>query len=304
MRGAAYRQVKPRDVGRPPHPAGAKTQIQSASRAVRLLLLIAERPDGATATESATALGVPVPTAYHLLNTLVAEGVLAKDPRRRYVLGPRVGLIADAVSRDLIAPSFLAGPLEDLAASTGETAYLTAWRRGEITVLDCVEGAHAVKVSGLYRGYCEHAHARSTGKLLLAWASVDVREDYLSKHPLLPLTERTIVDRAHFDHELERIRRHGFATDTEEFAEGVACVAVPVVEGASLIAAYTVAAPRERFDRRRDELTQAALGAARSVAARARAGGSEHEPPSSPPVTGPAAGRERTSRRKRAGVGR
>jgi IclR family transcriptional regulator, acetate operon repressor len=270
---------------------------------VRLLMFIAERPDGATATESASALALPLPTAYHLLNTLVAEGVLAKDPRRRYVLGPRVGLLADAVSRDLIPPSFLAGPLHDLAASTGETAYLTAWRRGSITVLDCVEGAHAVKVSGLHRGYCEHAHARSTGKLLLAWASVEVREDYLSKHPLLPLTDRTIVDRAHFEHELERVRRDGFATDIEEFAEGVACVAVPVVEGASLIAAYTVAAPRARFDRRREELTHAALRAARSVATRARAGGSEHEQPSSPPVAGRAVRRERGPR-KRAGVRR
>jgi IclR family transcriptional regulator, acetate operon repressor len=139
---------------------GAKTQIRSVSRAMRLLFLAAERPDGARATEAADSRGIPVPTAYHLLNTLVAEGMLAKDPQHRYVLGPRVGVLSDAVARDLLVPHFLAAPLRALAEEAGETAYVTAWRRRVITVLDSVEGARAVKVSGLYPG-CSRSHPRA-----------------------------------------------------------------------------------------------------------------------------------------------
>jgi len=258
-------------------PGPAKTHIQSVSRAVRLLLLVAQGSDGATATELARGVGIAVPTAYHLLNTLLAEGMLAKDPSRRYVLGPRIGVLSDAVARDLVAPPFLLEPLRTLAEDTGETAYLTAWRRSEITVLACVEGRQALKVAGLFTGFCEHAHARATGKLLLALTSDDLREQYLSTHPLVAVTERTVVDRDRFDRELVRIREQGFATDIEEFADGVACVAVPVTDGSSVIAAYTVAAPRGRFDRRREELAQSALRAARSVAAHARTGGQERD---------------------------
>jgi IclR family acetate operon transcriptional repressor len=217
------------------------------------------------ATEAGRLLGVSAPTAYHLLNTLVAAGVLAKDRRRRYLLGPRIGVLSDALARDLEAPDFLLGPLRELAAQTGETACLTAWRREQITVLACVEGAHAVRVAGLHSGFCEHAHARATGKLLLAFASPYLREDYLRRNPLVALTERTIIDRERFARELEGIRRRGFATEREEFAESVACLAVPVIEDGSVIAAFTLAAPRERFERRLDELTLSALRTARSV---------------------------------------
>jgi IclR family acetate operon transcriptional repressor len=250
-----------------------RTQIRSVRRAMRLLFEIAERADGATATELAHALDIPVPTAYHLLNTLVVDGMLARDPRRRYVLGPRVGALTDAVACNLAVPHFLADPLRALAQDTGETAYLTAWRRREITVLDCVEGARAVKVSGLHPGFYAHAHARAGGKLLLAHAPGAVREDYLSRHPLVAVTGATIVDPARFAEELARIRRRGFAVDVEEFAEGVGCLAVPVTEGGGVLAAYTLSAPLVRFEHSFEELRRSALRSARSVAAHARGGG-------------------------------
>jgi IclR family transcriptional regulator, acetate operon repressor len=284
--------------------AEPKTQIRSVRRAMRLLFEIAERADGATATELANALDIAVPTAYHLLNTLVADGMLARDPRRRYVLGPRVGALTDAVARSLAVPHFLADPLRALAEDTGETAYLTAWRRREITVLDCVEGARAVRVSGLHPGFSAHAHARAGGKLLLAHAPDAVREDYLSRHPLVAITGATIVDPARFAEELVRIRRQGFAIDVEEFVEGVGCLAVPVTEGGGVLAAYTVSAPLARFEHGLDELRRSALRSARSVAAHARgasadadqippavAGRGDHSGRGRRPRTAPGAGR-------------
>lgn len=151
--------------------AESKTQMRSVRRAMRPLFEIAERADGAAATELANALAIPVPTAYHLVNTLVADGMPARDPRRRSVLGPRVGALTDAVARSLAVPHFLAAPLRALADDTGETTYITAGRRREITVLDRVEGARAVKVSGLHPGFSTHTHARAGGKLLLAHAA-------------------------------------------------------------------------------------------------------------------------------------
>ena len=182
------------------------TTIRSVARASRILVQLGEQPDGRTAKEVAVALGLPLPTTYHLLGTLVAEGFVAKDSRRRYRLGPALGTIADAYVRQFSPPEYLIGPLHRLADETGETVYVVTWRHDRIVVLASVEGGSAVRVSGANLGYVESAHARASGKLLLAFASEEVRAAYLALNPLVPVTPRTIVQPDEFELELERIR--------------------------------------------------------------------------------------------------
>lgn len=243
-----------------------KTRIQSVSRACTLLFAVARAPGGVSAAEAAAEAGLAVPTTHHLLNTLVDEGLLARDSGRRFVLGRRVAVLADAFLRDGGVPEYLTAPLHALAAATGETAYLTAWRGAEIHALASVEGAQAVRVAGVERGPYRAAHARATGKLLLAYARPELRRAVLGDGPLEPVTDRTIVDRAALDAELRAIRARGWSEDHEEFAPGVACVAAAALVDGVPVAAYTVSAPAERFARRRDALRDAVLQAARDAA--------------------------------------
>lgn len=243
------------------------TVIRSVARAARILSVLADEPEGRTAKEVAEALDLPLPTAYHLLGTLVGEGLVSKDSRRRYRLGPALGKIGDAFARQFSPAEYLVGPLHRLAAETGETAYVGSWRHGRIVVLASVEGDRALRVSGAHVGYVESAHARASGKLLLALASEDERRSYLQLHPLVAETPRTIVSPGELDLEFERIRLRGYAVDEEEFREGVACVAAPVIESGHVVAAYSISAPAERFGRRREELTEAVLLASRRAAA-------------------------------------
>ena len=248
------------------------------ARASRLLLAAVTAPRGLTASEAARELGLAVPTTHHLLNTLVAEGLLAKDSGRRYGAGPRLAVLAEAYLRSDRVPEYLLDPLQTLAQDTGETAYLAAWRGGEIRALASVEGTSPVRVGGVQRGPYRHAHARATGKLLLALADADRRDAYLAANPPAPMTARTISDRAALELELERIRRQGYAVDVEEFIEGVACVAAPILEHGLLVASFTLSAPADRFARNRAGLVAAVRAAAASVGAAAR----WHDVPQSP----------------------
>jgi len=247
------------DSGRTPVPRA--TRIRSVARASQILLHVADREDR-TAREIAAASGLALATCYHLLNTLVAEGLLSKDTRRQYQLGPIIGSLSDAFLRRLAAPERLMHELHRLAQATGETALVSAWRNGEVTVLASVEGTTAVRVAGLHSGYTAHGHARSSGKLLLALAPSGARDAYLRSHPLEPLTRHTIVQRGRLLEEFVSIRECGYAVDEEEFREGVACVSAPVIENGVATAALTVSAPVERFCRRRSEFTEAVLTAA------------------------------------------
>jgi DNA-binding IclR family transcriptional regulator len=234
----------------------AGTRIRSVSRAVAIVELIASDPSGARATDVAAALELPLPTAYHLLNTLTTEGLLTKLKDRRYQLGPKIGLLAEAFAAQLSAPERLLECVRALAERTGETAYLSEWRDGATVVLSVVEGRRAVRVSGIHIGSGGHAHARASGKAMLALLPSSELEEYLRDHRLDACTERTITSEQELRDELDRVRRQGHAIDDEEFVEGVGCVGAPVANGKTAIA---VSAPIGEFRRHRAELVSAVM---------------------------------------------
>jgi IclR family transcriptional regulator, acetate operon repressor len=224
------------------------TQIQSVNRAATVLELVASN-GGMRASEIASELGVPLPTAFHLLSTLTEAGLLEKLDDRRYQLGPKVGLLAEAFAAQVSAPEHLLTRLRELADRTGETAYLSAWRHGDATLLSIVEGHRAVRVSGLHLGYSSATHVRASGKVLLAFSGPTALDEYLEHHELATPADA-------LRETIERTRRDGYAVDEEEFAEGVSCVAAPVVDGRM---AMGLSAPSERFRENREELIELVL---------------------------------------------
>lgn len=235
--------------------APGPTRIRSVRRAAELLEHVATSPEGCTATDAADAVGVPVPTAYHLLTTLVDAGLLAKDDRRRYRLGAKVGLLAEAFLAQVSAPAYLVERLRELADRTGETAYLSAWRSHDAVLVQIEEGRHAVRVSGLHLGYSGAAHVRASGKALLAFGRPGTLEDYLRTHALDPAAVRD---------EIDRVRRDGYGIDEEQFAEGVACIAAPVADGSM---AMGISVPVERYRSLRRDLIDAVVAVAGRAAA-------------------------------------
>ncbi len=248
-----------------------EARIQSVARATTLLTLVATKRTDGSGKALADAAGLAVPTAHHLLATLIAEGYLTQDERSRYLLGPKVAVLADALQRELGAPRYLLAELHRLVAETGETCYLASWRRGKIHLLSVLEGDQPVRVTVPGGAYLD-AHARASGKLFLAHLDDDVRDAYLSARPLRRLTARTITTRRRFLAALEHTRALGYALDEEEFQDGVSCISVPVFEEGVIVAAYSLSVPTQRYRERRRALLDAALATcARVQAAQARA---------------------------------
>jgi DNA-binding IclR family transcriptional regulator len=158
-----------------------------------------------------------------------------------------VGVLAAAYERQTLPPTELTVPLRALASATGETAYLGVWRDGQIEIRAQATGHHAVQVANLKPGFHSDAHARASGKVLLAFAEPGVRDRYFAAHPLRRLTANTITEPTRLMDELDRVRSTGFATEEEEFSEGVACIAVPIITDPYLIGAYAISGPVERY---------------------------------------------------------
>lgn len=107
---------------------------------------------------------------------------------------------------------------------------------------------HAAEVPS---GFKAHAHARASGKVLLAFADPATREAYFASHSLDAVTPRTITTRQELDREFEGIRRNGHAVDNQEFAEGLCCLAVPL-QSLETRFALCVSVPEARFEQNRD----------------------------------------------------
>jgi DNA-binding IclR family transcriptional regulator len=207
-----------------------------------------------TPKELAQEIDTPLPTTYHLLKTLVDLGALVKLEREGYRLGPAIGTLSDSYLEQGEPLRILEPAVRDLAKITGETTYMTAWRSGKIEVVVTVSSSRPVRVAPLGHGSQSYAHARASGKVMLAFARPSLREEYLYNNPLEKITPVTIDNSEILEGELKEIVKRGYATDLEEYAPDVSCLSVPVLASGHLIAALTVSAPTIRFKTEFDTL--------------------------------------------------
>jgi DNA-binding IclR family transcriptional regulator len=219
------------------------TLIQSVQRAFRLLEAVSDLDERATAKALAHRTAIALPTAYHLLRTLVHDGYLQRLGDGTYALGQRMDAVAGR-GRPARAVAQARPALEWLRDELRSPVYLALYHDGEIVVAEIVDSPRAPSID-LWVGIHDAAHATALGKCILAHLDPDEREDYLSRHPLHALTPHTLVDRAELRHRIEESSR--IATDREEYALGVTCAAIPVVTD-SVIGSVGFATPLRHPD--------------------------------------------------------
>ena len=222
-------------------------RVQSVSRATAILVAVAASPRGLTAREISERLGLNRPTAYHLLRTLTDEAFLMRGSDRRYRLGLRVGTLAEGFARQLVPDESLTPHVRLLAERTSETTYLTVRRGVEVILLTFSVARHTIQARAPVLGLLDDIHARSSGKVSLAYAPPWALDEYLETHELRRLTPNTITNRRKLEGELERIRERGYAVSREEHEAGVCTMAAPIDRGASPFV-LALSAPTERFD--------------------------------------------------------
>lgn len=209
-----------------------------------------------------------VPTMYHLLNTLSDVGFITVDEQGNYCLGIAVGNLAAAYHEQSLPPPELLVPLRTISDETGESAYLSAWRNGQMEVIAHRPGTLAVRVNDLQAGFHGVAHARAAGKVLLAFGTEAQLSRYLATSPLDRVTDKTVSTLDGLLAELDEARVNGYGVEYEEFAEGVGCLSVPILGRLSLLGAYTVSAPVDRLRSQFKPYLGVLVAAARTAADR------------------------------------
>jgi DNA-binding IclR family transcriptional regulator len=250
-------------------PPGRTRTIQSVDRAAALLKAIADSPHAPTVGELAEATGLNRSTAWRLLATLDAHGLVERDPvSQRYRIGYAMLRIAASAEHDAVVRR--ARPvLEKLAVETGEAVNLALARGLNLIYVDQVDAPQVLAPNWL--GRVVPLHATSSGKAFLAYLGRDERDAMLGKR-LEKFTATTVTDRRALEQELGRAREQGYAVCVGELEESLygASAAVLSVERRPL-AIVSVWGPAGRVtEKRLPAVGRLALAAAEEIKERLR----------------------------------
>ncbi|SDQ94740.1 IclR family transcriptional regulator [Microbacterium sp. cf332] len=222
------------------------------ARGLSILEALSHHPDGASVTDVARDVGLPMSTTHRLLSTETSLGYVAFDPERKtYRLGMRVFELANRVRAVTDLGSIAQPVMRELSRRTGETTQLAVLSNARALFLEKVGTEQAVGIRGAV-GQSEPLYATSTGKTLLSQLPDDRLTALLDEIDLAPWSPTTITSRDALLGELDRVRSRDYATADEEFDQGVRAIAVPVRDGRDVTrAALCISAPAFRVSMQR-----------------------------------------------------
>lgn len=215
-------------------------------RVAMILRSFSAKEDELSIGEISRRTGLAKSTTSRLVTELVEYGILEREPG-----GFRPGLLLFELGEGAPRPRRLRrlayAHMEELRHRTGKTVHLAVLDGTDVVYIEILLARHAPVMPSIVGGRV-YAHATAVGKLLLAFASEERREEVISQG--LPMVgPRTITDVDVLRDQLRRIARQGFATESSESAPGLACVAVPLrVGGGPPIAAVSVSGSAEDMD--------------------------------------------------------
>lgn len=201
-----------------------------------------------TPTEVNTSLRLPKPTVHRLFHTLEAEGFIQRDiDGRSYSPGARLRRLSMDVLSSLRIRTARLAVLRSLSEKIGETCNIATPDRDAMVYLDRVETKWPLRIQ-MPVGSSVPFHCTASGKMYLSSFLPAHLRTFLSATDLTALTPATITDPALLSDELQGITERGYATDNEEFMEGMVAVAVPVRDMHDrLLATLSVHAPTQRI---------------------------------------------------------
>lgn len=228
-------------------PLAPQYPIESVDNALKLLLLLGERPE-IRLSEATRYLGVASSTAHRLLAMLNYRGFVRQDPvSKAYLPGPALTSVAFAIFGRIDIQGAALPVMRGLAETLRETIHVGMLDGPDVRFVAAVEGPAAVRVASRL-GRTMPAHCTSTGKVMLAQLPETELRQLFPDETLQRITPRSIGSRTKLEAELVRIRDRGYASNREESEEGVASVAVPIPTAApGLRLALNAAAPQNRL---------------------------------------------------------
>ncbi len=218
--------------------------VQTARRALDLLLLVVSSAEPVGLTELARRSAVNKATTYRLAALLEEYGYIAREPGgRRYIPGAGLVGFAAVIFGRLDIAQVMQPVANRVAELTGETTSVHIPRNLDRVCIGGAESQHLVRRT-VSLGHVAPLLQGVTGRVLLAYLGRDHIEAVTEARGL---SQDAVSD---LTRELADIRAAGYCIAVEPRDGGmVGALAVPILRADGIAAALTVAGPADRFNR-------------------------------------------------------
>lgn len=203
----------------------------SVSRAIALVRALADaQAEGGRVTHLAKATGQTQATTHRLLQTLAAERVVVQDAQtKRYRLAMDFFTLAARAGDSMGLRALCRPALLRLCASLGDTIFLLVRSGFDAVCLDRTEGPFPIRsFTGDIGGRIALGVGQG-GMAILAMLPESEREEVI-RFNLPRVREYGVFDEVYLRTEIERVRQLGYAGRNTGLLEGMAGVAVPIVD--------------------------------------------------------------------------
>lgn len=224
--------------------------VQSVVRAFEILGTFTLETPHLGVSEIAARVDLNRTTVHRLLATLEHCGVIIQDPvSRKYRLSARVLQYANVFLHRSDIRSVALDPMTRLRDETGETCGLHVREHWTRVIIAQVESTQALRMTYPNLGEAVPLHLGAPGRVILAFLPEHQIESYLAQKSLVRLTAHSLTDPRVLRHEIEVIRRQGYAVSRQERRQGVVSIAAPIFDRqGQVVASVNVSGPLQRLD--------------------------------------------------------
>jgi IclR family acetate operon transcriptional repressor len=221
--------------------------ITALQRGLRLLQLFSESSRGLTAKQVASLSRLPVSTVHRFLVNLERAGFLNCGGDGVYHLGITCFAIGQAALGQLDIRRLSLPYLQELNLRTRETIHLTVRHGLSAVYVEKLESSEPLRIHSRI-GAAVPLYCTAVGKVMLAYASQDDRDNVLRQLELKRLTPNTVGSLQELEAELYRVRKNGYACDLEEHELHIRCIAAPIWDHTGGVhASLSITAPAVRM---------------------------------------------------------
>ncbi len=234
-----------------------KKYIQSVTRAVDILCVLANNSEGISLKDIAENVNLGKSTVYHLINTLVQTGLVSQNKSyNKYRLGPRTLEFSTAYLNSLSLSKVAYPILKEIFDEYNENIYLFKIENLDFFSIISLESTRPVRLlTATSESF--NAHATATGKVLLSSFSEEELDKFFDKHNKLhKFTENTIISKEEIRKEINSVKEKQYAFDSEELEVGINCIATPIYNhNSKIVASVGMSIPKQRSSEvRRNQL--------------------------------------------------
>lgn len=211
-------------------------------RGLDLLACFSQDHPTRSLTDLSALSGLPLTTTHRIVAQLEEWGAIERLEDSRYRVGLRLWEVATLAPRTVGLQTIAHPYMQDLMETTSYDIHL-AVRDGYDSIF--IERMRPTRHPALRPrvGARVPLHATAVGQVLLAHASEDFQDEFLSR-PLRPFTSRTVTDNDLLRAQLGPIRAQGFAISDREIADEYVAIASPVTSArGDVVAALSLVFP-------------------------------------------------------------